>query len=344
MIVRNRFVRGTLILVALAFTGIAFVYAQTAADADFDGDGTIGFSDFLAFAGKFGTAHGDGRYEAKYDLNGDGQVGFSDFLAFAGFFGRTVPPTQVPVSEGFDLYGDNNSPFGITYANERLYVVSISLNDDGPVAGTQKVYAYSLSGQRDVASEFELNTDIFPYGIAYADGRFYVTATAIDGTAGLEKVYAFRPDGQRDASYDLNIPGDDDFPLGITYANDRFYVVVNPDDTDMTRVLAYSRSGPRDGSSDFNLFDETVENALPNGIAYAGDRFYVVTVSLEVDGPAGGAQTVFAYSRTGMRDAASDFELDADNSNPFGIAYVNNRFYVVDTMDNRIYVYRVYRE
>ena len=28
----------------------------------FDGDGTVGFSDFLAFAGQYGSTRGDGRY------------------------------------------------------------------------------------------------------------------------------------------------------------------------------------------------------------------------------------------------------------------------------------------
>ena len=31
-----------------------------------------------------------GKYEAKYDLNGDGEVGFADFVIFAGSFGNTV--------------------------------------------------------------------------------------------------------------------------------------------------------------------------------------------------------------------------------------------------------------
>ena len=61
--------------------------------ADFDGDGTVGFSDFLAFAGSFGASRGDARYEARFDLNGDGSVGFSDFLVFAGAFGSQVPPS-----------------------------------------------------------------------------------------------------------------------------------------------------------------------------------------------------------------------------------------------------------
>ena len=50
---------------------------------DFDGDGQVGFPDFLAFAGQFGARQGDGRYDAKYDLDDDGEIGFSDFLIFS---------------------------------------------------------------------------------------------------------------------------------------------------------------------------------------------------------------------------------------------------------------------
>ncbi len=60
---------------------------------DFDGDGTVGFSDFLAFASGFGTQQGDAGYDARFDLNGDGDVGFSDFLIFAGAFGSQVSPS-----------------------------------------------------------------------------------------------------------------------------------------------------------------------------------------------------------------------------------------------------------
>ena len=60
---------------------------------DFDGDGTVGFSDFLAFAGQYGSKRGDGRYQAKYDLDGNGAIGFSDFLIFANSYGQQVPPS-----------------------------------------------------------------------------------------------------------------------------------------------------------------------------------------------------------------------------------------------------------
>ncbi len=55
---------------------------------DFDGDGVVGFSDFVAFAGIFGAQRGDGRYVAAYDLNNDGGIGFEDFVVFAGSFGE----------------------------------------------------------------------------------------------------------------------------------------------------------------------------------------------------------------------------------------------------------------
>ena len=65
--------------------------SETATIPDFDGDGTVGFSDFVAFAGRFGSSQGDAGYEARFDLDGDGSVGFSDFLIFAQNFGKDVP-------------------------------------------------------------------------------------------------------------------------------------------------------------------------------------------------------------------------------------------------------------
>ena len=70
---------------------------------DFDGDGQVGFSDFLAFAGQFGTRQGDGRYEAKYDLDSDGAIGFGDFLIFSSSFGKETggggTETQVTIPD-----------------------------------------------------------------------------------------------------------------------------------------------------------------------------------------------------------------------------------------------------
>lgn len=55
---------------------------------DFDGNGTIGFADFLLFVAKFGVSEGDEGYDARFDLDGDGAIGFGDFLIFANDFGK----------------------------------------------------------------------------------------------------------------------------------------------------------------------------------------------------------------------------------------------------------------
>ena len=56
---------------------------------DFDGDGQVGFPDFLAFVSQFGAREGDGGYDAKYDLDRDGEIGSSDFLIFSRSFGKS---------------------------------------------------------------------------------------------------------------------------------------------------------------------------------------------------------------------------------------------------------------
>ncbi len=68
---------------------------------DFDGDGTVGFSDFVLFARNFGTQVGDATYDARFDLDVDGSVGFSDFVVFARQFGQfVVRDNQQPVTVG----------------------------------------------------------------------------------------------------------------------------------------------------------------------------------------------------------------------------------------------------
>ena len=58
--------------------------------SDFNGDGTVGFADFLAFVPHFGKNPGDAGYDLKFDLDGDQGIGFSDFLIFAQSFGQPV--------------------------------------------------------------------------------------------------------------------------------------------------------------------------------------------------------------------------------------------------------------
>ena len=63
---------------------------------DFDGDRTIGFSDFLAFAAHFGKSSSDPDFDPRFDIDADGIVGFSDFLAFASAFGKQIARNSKP--------------------------------------------------------------------------------------------------------------------------------------------------------------------------------------------------------------------------------------------------------
>ena len=53
--------------------------------ADFDGNGSVDFGDFIALAAAFNTD------DSTYDMNGDSVVDFSDFIEFARSFGRPLP-------------------------------------------------------------------------------------------------------------------------------------------------------------------------------------------------------------------------------------------------------------
>ena len=68
-------------------------FAPVYRSADLDGDGEVGFSDFVKFTAKFGTSRGQAGYDARCDLDWDGTIGFADFLIFAGAFGKTTSST-----------------------------------------------------------------------------------------------------------------------------------------------------------------------------------------------------------------------------------------------------------
>ncbi|MDE2954290.1 MAG: EF-hand domain-containing protein, partial [Gemmatimonadota bacterium] len=65
---------------------------------DFDGNGAVGFSDFILFVQKFGATQTDAGYDPIYDLDSDGQIGFGDFLAFADGFGSDGTQWYIPIT------------------------------------------------------------------------------------------------------------------------------------------------------------------------------------------------------------------------------------------------------
>jgi len=63
--------------------------------ADFDNDGTVGFSDFLLFADAYGSRFGEQLWDFTFDLVLDGRVDFQDFLDFLKKFNK--PPEGTPL-------------------------------------------------------------------------------------------------------------------------------------------------------------------------------------------------------------------------------------------------------
>ena len=140
---------GMLLISAAALTGFA-IFAASGTDADvtsatapaiatdsngddapvpdFDGDGSVGFGDFVKFAAKFGLNEGDEGYDAQYDLTGDGQIGFADFVTFAQNFGKT----------NGDVGSDNSDADGSSGTGEGsrpLTIRNFASSDDSLTAG-----------------------------------------------------------------------------------------------------------------------------------------------------------------------------------------------------------------
>ncbi len=70
---------------------VSLQLGSVAPTPDFDGDGMVGFADFVQLVNVFGSRRGDGKYQAKYDLDSDGEIGFSDFVIFTNDFGTSAP-------------------------------------------------------------------------------------------------------------------------------------------------------------------------------------------------------------------------------------------------------------
>jgi len=75
------------------------VAGPTVATPDLDGDGEVGFRDFINFAQAFGTGTGDASFNAAADLDSNGSVEFRDFVLFAQNYGKKIEDVVLPSSK-----------------------------------------------------------------------------------------------------------------------------------------------------------------------------------------------------------------------------------------------------
>ena len=297
--------------------------------ADFDGNGTVGISDFLLFANRFGSSRGQANYDVRYDLDGNGSIGISDFLIFVNEFGRTC---GTPTSDDH-----SNTRSGAT-------VLSLGGSRSGRIetGGDVDYFRVQVSASGILTIYTTGNTDTVG---RLENNSGSVLASNDDGGAfgnfRIEQAVSFDTYYIRVAGYDASIRGDytlhaihttpfdldseNGNPTGMIYANNRFYVADNLDE----KAYVYSSTGQRVPSADFNL------DYNPQGMTYANNRFYVADIGFSNIGD----EKVFVYSSTGQRVPSADFNLDSGNGNPSGITYANNRLYVLDWEDEKVYAY-----
>ncbi len=156
----------------------------------------------------------------------------------------------------FDAVGVDVGPLHrFAYANGRFYLFHAQGRGG-------KLFAYTVTGQREASNDIDLpGGNIWPRGIAYAEGRFHVINVR------ARKVYAYTAAGDRDAQADFDLGGDNRDPSGIVHVAGRFFVV------DSQKVFAYTGSGARDAEADFAL---ACDNGDGIGIAYASGGFHVL--------------------------------------------------------------------
>jgi hypothetical protein len=63
---------------------------------DLDGDGQVGFRDFIQFAQAFGAETGEEKYLPSADLDSNGEIAFRDFVLFAQSYGKPASEFVAP--------------------------------------------------------------------------------------------------------------------------------------------------------------------------------------------------------------------------------------------------------
>lgn len=131
---------------------------NTSPSPDFDGDGTVGFNDFLLLAGQFGKQRGDTGFDARFDLDGDGAIGFSDFLIFAQNFGKEV---SSPGGRSPDLVVDAPTVSDRNLTAGQAFALSVTVRNrgDGQAASTTLRYYRSLDATIST-SDAPVGTDV----------------------------------------------------------------------------------------------------------------------------------------------------------------------------------------
>ncbi len=110
----RRFFRVCLVL-GLTYGLAGFAHAQTdPARADFNGDGTVDFNDFLLFVSVFNKNSADPDFDGRMDFDGNGTIEFPDFLQFVSVFGQSSGITPAGLTP--TLAVESNMSIAVSWA------------------------------------------------------------------------------------------------------------------------------------------------------------------------------------------------------------------------------------
>ena len=138
-------------------TSANVIMFNATASPDFDGDGTVGFSDFVQFASRFGLQQGDARFDPQFDLDADGTVGFNDFLIFAQHFGKEV---SSPGGGSPDLIVDAPRVSNSSLSPGQPFTLSATVRNRGDGQAASTTLRYFRSSDATIsASDAGVGTD-----------------------------------------------------------------------------------------------------------------------------------------------------------------------------------------
>ncbi len=191
----------------------------------------------------------------------------------------TVEDAVETVSEGFDLtYPYSHQPQSLIYANSRIYVFQASSGPD-----PSSVYAYSTTGEREEAADFDLDLarGDFARGIAYANDRFYVLIRSRQGN----KVTVFSATGEREPTADFDLAAETFYAGKIVAAEGRLFMF-GGSESQGEFAHAYSVTGQRLREFDISVELYDVGPQRPGSlirpwvqdvaITYVNRRFYML--------------------------------------------------------------------
>ena len=125
-------------------------------------------------------------------------------------------------------------------------------------------------------------------------------------------------------------PGDQTYTVGTAIA-----ALTLPEATGGDGPLTYSLTPAVPGLS----FNATASVRRLTGTPTAAGTYNMTYTVRDVDGDTDSLTFTIAVENAGGGGVVGDFDLDDDNTVPWGIAFANGRFYVVDYEDDKVYAY-----